>query len=67
MRWRRELVKMTDHILATTEYDKGSVGRISSLMLDVWELQEPLLYAAALSLMPIKRARPLMYERKHRF
>lgn len=37
MRWR-ESVKMTDHIPAATEYDEGSVGRISSLMLDVREL-----------------------------
>lgn len=65
MRWR-ESVKMTDHIPAVTEYDEGSVGRISSLMLDVRDLQEPLLYAAALSPMPIERAGPLMYEGKRR-
>lgn len=52
MRWR-ESVKMTNHIPAVTEYDEGSVGRISSLMLDVRELQEPLLYVTALSPMPI--------------
>lgn len=55
MRWR-ESVKITDHIPAATEYNEGSVGRISSLMLDVRELQEPLLYVAALSPMPIERA-----------
>lgn len=37
MRWR-ESVKMTDHILATRKYNGKSVGRISSLMLDVREL-----------------------------
>lgn len=35
---RRESVKMTDHILAMKEYDKGSVGRIRSLMLNLREL-----------------------------
>lgn len=49
MRWR-ESVKMTDHIPATREYDEGSVERIGSLMLNVRELQDPVLYAAALSL-----------------
>lgn len=42
------------------------MGRISSLMLDVRELQEPLLYAAALSPIPSERAGPLMYEGKRR-
>lgn len=57
---------MTDHILAVTEYDEGSVERISSLILDVRQLQEPLLYAASLSQMPIERA-ALMYEENRRF
>lgn len=65
MRWR-ESVKMTDHILAATEYDEGSVGRISSLMLDVRELQEPVLYAVALRPMQIERAGHLTYEGKRR-
>lgn len=59
-------VKMTDYISAAREYDEGSVGRISNLMLDVRELQEPLLYGTALSPMPIKRAGPLMYGEKRR-
>lgn len=55
MRWL-ESVKMTDHIPATGEYDEGSVGRVGSLMLNMRELQEPVLYAAALSLKPVERA-----------
>lgn len=51
---------------SSTEYDEVSVGRISSLMLDVRELQEPVLYAAALSLMPIEWARHLIYKGKRR-
>lgn len=51
---RQESVKMTYHIPSAREYDGGSVEKISSLMLDVRELQEPLLYVAALSPMPIE-------------
>lgn len=58
---------MTDHNPAAMEYNEGSVGRISNLMLDVQELQEPLLYASALRPMPIEWARQLMYAGKHRF
>lgn len=65
MRWR-ESVKMIDHIPTAREYDRGRVGRISSLMLNVQELQELLLYTAALSPMPIERAGPLMYGGKRR-
>lgn len=57
---------MTDHIPAVRKYDGRSVGRISSLMLDVRELQETLLYAAALSPMEIEQAGPLMYGGKHK-
>lgn len=64
---RRESVKMTDHIPAATEYNEGSVRRISSLMLDVRNLQEPLLYATALNPMPIEHAGQLMYARNRRF
>lgn len=63
MRWR-ESVKMADHIPAVTEYDDGSVRRISSLMLDVRELQESVLYASTLSLVPIEQAGQLMYQGK---
>lgn len=63
----RESVKTTDHIPAVTEYEEGSVRRISSLMLDVRDLQEPLLYVTALSPMPIERTGKLMYTRKRRF
>lgn len=59
MRWR-ESTKMTDHKPAATEYDEGSIGRISSLMLDIRKLKEPVLHAAALSPMPIERAGQLM-------
>lgn len=61
MRWC-ESVKMTDHIPTEREYDGGSVGRINSLMLNVQELQEPLLYATALS--PVLMS--LMYGGKRR-
>lgn len=64
MRWR-ESIKMIDHIPTATEYDEGSVRRISSLMLDVWELQESVLYAAALSPAPIEQAGQ-MYQGKRR-
>lgn len=58
---------MTDHFPVVTEYDERNVERISSLMLDVRELQEPLLYAAVLSLMSIEQAGPPVYEGKRRF
>lgn len=63
MKWL-ESGKIADHIPTEKEYDMGSIGRISNLMLDVRELQEPLLCAAALSLMSAERAGPLMYEEK---
>lgn len=58
MRWR-EPVKMTDHIPSTWEYDAGSMGRNGSLVLNVRNLQEPVLYAASLSPMPVEKAREL--------
>lgn len=63
MRWQ-ESVKMTDHIPATREHDEGSVGRIGSLMVNVRELQEPVLYAAALSPKPVERGRAIEVRRK---
>lgn len=65
MRWR-ESVKMADHIPVVTEYNDGSVRRISILVLDVRELQESVLYASALSLVPIEQAGQLMYQEKCR-
>lgn len=66
MRWR-ESVKKRDHIPAAREYGRGSVGRISSLTMNVQELQEPLLYATTLSPMSLERAGPLMYGGKRRW
>lgn len=65
MRWS-ELIKMTYHKPATTEYEEGSVGRFNSLMLDVRELQEPVLYAAAMSPIPIEWVGQLTYQRQRR-
>lgn len=45
---------------------RGECKRINSLMLNVRELQEPLLYAATLSPMLIERAGPLIYGGKRR-
>lgn len=58
---------MTDHIPASKEYDVGSVERIRSLVLNVRELQEPVLYAAALNLMPVEKAGKLTYGGKRRW
>lgn len=66
MRWW-ESVKMTDYIPATEEYDGGSVGRVGSLMLNVQELQEPVLYAAALSPKPIEQVGQLTFRGKRRW
>lgn len=55
MRWRGS-TKVTDHKPAASEYDEGSIGRVSSLMLDIRDLKEPVLQAAALSPFPIERA-----------
>lgn len=49
------------------EYDEGSVRRIGSLMLNVRELEESMLYAAALSPMPMERAGHLKYGGKRRW
>lgn len=65
MKWRKS-VKIFDHSPAEKEYDRGSIGRISNLILDVRELHKPLLYAATLSPMSAKRTGPLMYEGKRR-
>lgn len=64
---RRESVKLTDHIPATREYDKRSVERIGSLMLNVRELQEPVLYTTALSPMPVEKVGQLIYGGKRRW
>lgn len=54
-------MKVTDHIPATGEYEEGSVRRVGSLVLNVRELQEPVLYAAALSPKPVEKAGELMW------
>lgn len=58
---------MTDHIPTTREYDEGSKEMISILIMNVQELQEPPMYAAALSPMSLERAGPLMYGGKRRW
>lgn len=66
MRWK-ESMKVTDHIPSTGEYDAGSVGRIRSLVLNVRDLQEPVLYAAALSPMLVEKAAELINGGKRRW
>lgn len=59
--------KMIRELAFPLKLECGNPGRISSLMLDVQELQEPVLYTAALTPMPIERARHLSYQGKRRF
>lgn len=65
MRWR-EPVKVTDHIPSIEKYDTGSMGRIGSLVLNVRDLQEPVLNGAVLSPMLVKKAGELIDGEKHR-
>lgn len=44
---------MIDHKPASNEYDERSIGRVSSLMLDIRDLKMPVLQVAALSQIPI--------------
>lgn len=66
MRWR-DPVKVTDPIPTTGDYDEGSMGRLGSLVLNVWEFQEPVLYAVALSSKPIEKAGELMSQGQRRW